>query len=98
MCNILNLFFLNFNRNANGDVLQRTEWHRVVVFNQTFGENIANVVTKGSRLLVNGRISYNEIKDRDGNTKTVTNIIADDIIYLQIKPSDSSQQNDEDED
>jgi len=72
---------------ANGDWLQRTEWHKVVVFKPHLCKTVMAYLTKGQRTLVNGRITYNEINSREGIPKVVTNIVADDVIFLQSSAS-----------
>lgn len=70
-------------KRASGDLVQRTEWHKVVVFNPRLCEVVTAYLKKGHRTLVNGRITYNEINDREGRPKIVTSIVADDIVFLQ---------------
>jgi len=69
-----------------GDYMQRTDWHRVCVFRPNLRDTAYNYVKKGQRVLVNGRLSYGEIKDEEGNAKPTTAIIADDIIFFQSGP------------
>ncbi|XP_054164915.1 single-stranded DNA-binding protein, mitochondrial-like [Oppia nitens] len=61
---------------------QKTDWHRISVFRHRLQEKSLNYVKKGNRLLVQGRLSYGEITDTNGNTHQTTNIVADDIIFL----------------
>lgn len=70
-------------RNESGDWIQKVEWHKVIVFKQTLRESTTNYLTKGQRVLVNGKLAYGEIKDRDGVSRATTSIIADDIIFFQ---------------
>ncbi|KAJ8675584.1 hypothetical protein QAD02_011370 [Eretmocerus hayati] len=66
-----------------GDVMQKTDWHRVCVFKPTLRENVYNYLRKGQRVMVNGRLSYGELKDEDGNVRNSTSIIADDVVFFQ---------------
>lgn len=66
-----------------GDFMQRTDWHRVCVFKPTLRETVYSYLKKGNRVLINGRISYGEIKDDDGNPRPTTSIIADEVIFFQ---------------
>ena len=63
--------------------MQKTDWHRVCIFKPTLRETVYNYLRKGQRVMVNGRLSYGEIKDEEGNTKSSTSIIADDVIFFQ---------------
>jgi len=67
----------------NGDWAQRTDWHQVAVFNPIVRENVTNYLTKGKRVLLFGRITYGEIKDKDGNIRNTTSIVADDVTFFQ---------------
>lgn len=64
-------------------MMQKTDWHRVCVFKPSLRETVYNYLRKGQRVMVNGRLSYGELKGEDGNTKTTTSIIADDIVFFQ---------------
>lgn len=66
-----------------GDLIQKTDWHRVCVFRPNLRENVANYLKKGQRVMVNGKLSYGEMKDEEGNTKSTTSVIADDVIFFQ---------------
>ena len=43
-------------------------------------ESVHNYVTKGSRLMVQGRIMYGMIEDKHGNMRSTTSIVAEDVI------------------
>jgi single-strand DNA-binding protein len=64
-----------------GERKQQTEWHRITVFGKN-GENVAKYCKKGSKVSVQGRIHYSEYTDRDGNKKYATEIIADEVYFL----------------
>ncbi|KAL2745666.1 hypothetical protein V1477_006057 [Vespula maculifrons] len=67
----------------NGEYLQKTDWHRICVFKPNLRESISNYMKKGQRVLVNGRLSYGEFKDDEGNTRVSTAVIADEVIFFQ---------------
>ncbi|KAL6432448.1 hypothetical protein ACFW04_006795 [Cataglyphis niger] len=66
-----------------GDFMQRTEWHKVCVFKPNLRDAVYNYLRKGQRVMINGRISYSEFKDEEGNSRPSTAIIADDVIFFQ---------------
>lgn len=66
-----------------GDWIQKTDWHRIVIFKPKLGDAVQNYLKKGQRCFVTGKISYGEINDQEGKTRSTTSIIADDIIFLQ---------------
>lgn len=70
-----------------GDKQEKTEWHKVVAWNNSKGgTGLADVVEryckKGDKLYVEGRIEYRSWQDKDGQTRYTTEIIANEIIML----------------
>lgn len=65
-----------------GDWVQRTDWHRIVVFKPQLSDSVQNYLKKGQRCMVMGKISYGEITDQEGKTRLSTSIIADDVIFF----------------
>lgn len=68
-------------KDRDGNQQEKTEWHRVKFFGK-LGEIVADYVKKGSSLYVEGRISYSELTDDNGNKKYFTDIIADEMQML----------------
>ncbi|HJU74081.1 MAG TPA: single-stranded DNA-binding protein [Gemmatimonadaceae bacterium] len=70
---------------ANGEKQEKTEWHRLVLWN-TKGSNLADIVEryvkKGDRLYVEGRIEYRQWQDREGQTRYTTEINVRELIML----------------
>ena len=57
-----------------GQPQEVTEWHRVAVFGGSVGP-ASEMVRKGALVLVEGRLRTREFKDREGNERTVTEIV-----------------------
>ncbi|XP_041972690.1 single-stranded DNA-binding protein, mitochondrial [Aricia agestis] len=72
-----------------GDVLQRTDWHRVSVFRPGLRDTVYKYLRKGQRVYVTGKLSYGEVKLDDGQVRTASTVIADDIIFFQSLPQDT---------
>ncbi len=74
-----------------GDKQEKTEWHRVVAWNNArgAGTGLADVIEKyckkGDKLYVEGRIEYRSWQDKEGQTRYTTEIIANEIIMLSGK-------------
>ncbi|MGQ0641543.1 MAG: single-stranded DNA-binding protein [Gemmatimonadaceae bacterium] len=70
---------------TNGEKQEKTEWHRLVLWN-TKGVNLADIVEryvkKGDRLYVEGRIEYRQWQDREGQTRYTTEINVRELIML----------------
>ena len=69
-----------------GDQQEKTEWHRVVAWDNARGAKLANVceqyVKKGDKIYVEGRIEYRQWEDKEKQTRYTTEIIANEIILL----------------
>ncbi len=73
-----------------GEKQEKTEWHKVVAWNNAKGgTGLADVVErfckKGDKVYVEGRIEYRSWQDKDGQTRYTTEIIANEIILLSGK-------------
>ena len=67
----------------------KTEWHKISVFKPGLRPVAEQYVKSGSRVMVEGKISYGHIVDAQGGAVPIASIIADDIIFLT-KAKDSS--------
>ncbi len=71
--------------NQAGERQEKTEWHKVVVWNTKFSKlaDFADkYLKKGDRVYVEGRIEYRTWEDREGNTRYVTEINARELLSL----------------
>jgi single-strand DNA-binding protein len=71
--------------NQSGERQEKTEWHRVVLWNSKFRQlaDIADkYLKKGDRVYVEGRIEYRTWEGRDGNTRYTTEINGREMIML----------------
>lgn len=59
---------------ATGEKKERTEWHRVVCFNQPLVNVIENYVRKGSKLYIEGQIETRSY-DKDGQKVYTTEVV-----------------------
>ncbi len=58
---------------------ERTEWHRVTVWGKR-GEALAKLLTKGSQVLVEGRLETSSY-EKDGVKRYSTDIVANEIYF-----------------
>ena len=68
----------------------RTEWHRIVVWGK-LAEICAQYLTKGKQVYIEGRIQAREWEDKEGNKKTTTEIVANEMRMLGSKGDSPSQ-------
>jgi single-strand DNA-binding protein len=58
-----------------GEKKEKTEWHRVVCFNEHISKTIEQYVKKGSKLIVEGAIRTRQWTDKDGIERYSTEIV-----------------------
>jgi single-strand DNA-binding protein len=67
---------------------QKTQWHNISCWGALADKVHDWALTKGMPVMITGRIEYREYEDKEGNTKYITEIIANDIINLTTKEKD----------
>jgi single-strand DNA-binding protein len=58
-----------------GERKERTEWHRVVIFNEKLAEVAQKYVKKGSKVYVEGQLQTRKWTDQSGQEKYTTEIV-----------------------
>lgn len=58
-----------------GERKERTEWHRVVIFNENLAKVAEEYLRKGSKLYIEGQLQTRKWSDRDGNDRYATEIV-----------------------
>lgn len=74
---------------SEGQKVEKTEWHSVVVFGKT-AENCEKYLDKGRTVLVEGRIQTREWEDKDGNKRYSTEIVANSVQFVGGKGGDDA--------
>lgn len=64
-----------------GEMQERTEWHRVVMFDR-LAEVAAEYLRKGSQVYIEGKLQTRKWQDRDGNDRYTTEIRASEMQML----------------
>ena len=60
---------------ATGERKEKTEWHRVVIFNEKLAEVAQKFVRKGSKIYVEGQLSTRKWTDQSGVEKYSTEVV-----------------------
>lgn len=60
---------------ASGEKKEKTEWHRVVIFNDNLVNVVENYVKKGDKLYLEGQLETREWEDKDGQKKYSTEVV-----------------------
>lgn len=64
-----------WNDRASGERKERTEWHRVVIFNERLGEIAERYLRKGSKVYVEGSLQTRRWTDQSGQEKYTTEVV-----------------------
>lgn len=71
-------------KNAAGEKITETQWHTVIAWGKT-AEIASKYLNKGSEVMIEGRLTYNEYTAQDGQKRSSTEIIASDFLMLDKK-------------
>ena len=86
-------FAIAVNRNYSSDGERQTDFFNITVW-RTQAENCGRYLKKGSKVAIVGSLQNRSYEDKDGNKRTVTDIVASEVEFLSSK---SSQENGEEE-
>lgn len=78
-------------KDKNGEKQEKTEWHRIVAFAK-LADIIAKYAKKGGQVYIEGKIQTRSWKDKDGQTKYTTEIIAQTFQFVGSKASGGGSQ------
>ena len=71
----------NWKDKNTGEMQERTEWHRVVLFGK-LAEIAGEYLRKGSKIYVEGRLQTRKWQDKDGRDNYTTEIVANEMQML----------------
>ena len=77
----------DFGRGENGE--RQTDFINCVAWRQT-GEFVSKYFTKGSMIVVSGRLQIRDYTDRDGNKRTAAEVVADNVYFGESKRRDDN--------
>jgi single-strand DNA-binding protein len=60
---------------ASGERKEKTEWHRVVIFNKNLAEIAEKYLRKGAKVYVEGQLQTRKWTDKDGAEKYSTEVV-----------------------
>src|SRR5207237_88793 len=58
-----------------GERREKTEWHRVVIFNENLAKVAEQYLRKGSKVYLEGQLQTRKYTDKDGGEKYTTEIV-----------------------
>ena len=62
-------------KDRDGNRQERTEWHRVVIFNENLGRVAKSYLKKGSKVYLEGQIQTRKWQDQSGQDKYSTEVV-----------------------
>ncbi|HLI11444.1 MAG TPA: single-stranded DNA-binding protein [Alphaproteobacteria bacterium] len=65
----------NWRDKASGERREKTEWHRVVIFNERLGEVAQKYLRKGSKVYLEGQLQTRKWTDQSGQEKYTTEVV-----------------------
>jgi single-strand DNA-binding protein len=65
----------NWNDRQTGERKERTEWHRVVIFNDRIGDVAERFLHKGSKVYVEGALQTRKWTDQSGQERYTTEVV-----------------------
>jgi single-strand DNA-binding protein len=60
---------------ASGERRERTEWHRVVIFNENLAKIAEQYLTKGSKVYLEGQLQTRKWQDQSGQDRYSTEVV-----------------------
>ncbi len=86
-------FSLAVNRNFTGQNGEReTDFINIVVWRKQ-AENCKNYINQGSQVAIDGRIQTRNYEDQNGQKRYVTEVVADNVQFLDTKASREQREN-----
>ena len=69
-------------KNSEGQKISETTWHNIVAWNG-LADIAGKYLKKGKQVAVEGRIVYRSYEDKKGVTKSITEIVLNDLVLLR---------------
>jgi single-strand DNA-binding protein len=60
---------------TSGEKREKTEWHRVVIFNENLVKVAENYLKKGAKIYIEGQLQTRKYQDKDGTDKYTTEVV-----------------------
>jgi len=80
---------------ASGERKERTEWHRVVIFNENLAKVAEQYLHKGSKVYLEGQLQTRKYTDKDGAEKYTTEVVLQrfrgELVMLDSRGGDSDR-------
>lgn len=75
ICNLAVATSETWNDKASGERRERTEWHRVVIFNERLADVAERYLRKGRKVYIEGALETRKYTDQSGQEKYTTEVV-----------------------
>ena len=65
----------SWNDKASGERKEKTQWHRIAIFNERLGEVAEKFLRKGSKVYLEGSLESRKFTDKEGQEREVTEVV-----------------------
>lgn len=77
---------------ASGEKKERTEWHKVTIWNPALADLAERFLKKGNRVYIEGQLETRKWQDKDGNDRYSTEVVlrpfTGSLVFLERRSSD----------
>lgn len=89
----------NWRDKATGERREKTEWHRVVIFNENLARVAEQYLKKGSKVYIEGQLQTRKWQDQSGQDRYSTEVVLQqyrgELTMLDGKPRDGTGESDQ---
>jgi single-strand DNA-binding protein len=89
----------NWRDKATGERREKTEWHRVVIFNENLARVADQYLKKGSKVYIEGQLQTRKWQDQSGQDRYSTEVVLQqyrgELTMLDGKPRDGTSESDQ---
>ena len=83
-------------KTSDGQKVNETTWHNITAWNG-LAELAGQYLKKGSKVVVEGRLTYRSYEDKNKVTRNVTEVVVNDLLFLKNTKGGGKEESDKDE-
>lgn len=72
--------------NKEGEKVENTHWHNIMAWGKV-AELMSQILKKGNQVLVQGKLEYRSYEDKKGETRYISEIVANSFMSLEKAPA-----------
>lgn len=65
----------SWNDKASGERREKTQWHRIAIFNERIGDVAEKYLKKGAKVYIEGALESRKYTDKDGQEREITEVV-----------------------